>query len=547
MDRIIKLASRARTELERFIGWFNSSPRRGFVWLAIASTLAVVVNTLYVFVTESLHGDVVAQQLIISQWLNDVPADQAIIGPTNYLLKFPFYYLIEGWLSWVSPFVRLIGTALLFNVIGWLLILIFTFKVANVFQASKSQKVILGWILLFISLISASVFWLSYPNSRNIEIGLIIVALFWIMSIFINKQNRLFSAAACSIFLGVIFTNDQYAIFAIGLPVGLFFVWKMILAFKKSDTAGKISALYAGGTIGGGTAIYLLLIKLINLLTPVHLVSKDSQPSPSITQLWENTIAVLDGVAKTLGVYTSNLPNPRFLLFYIANFLIFCYLVYVMLKRRNRPVGVLSASIFLWISIVIIAVAILTSLVAQRYMIIVPFMLGLYVALTLKPSRKVINLLAFMVIVSGMALILATLPATVRGVKNQRWHEINSETYSIINTAEEHSITKGYVSLLYAQTVSYMSDRKVTALPLSCNFSKDGTKVHAYVQSWLIERATISAKANKAFVYVSENGACDGAIEKDQLIKQIGSPDFINKDTPGGTMLIYDHDIRSKL
>ena len=122
--------------------------------------------TIVRFFIKSSNFDLVGQQVLARQWMQGFHSG-AIVGPTNHILKIIFIYIPMNLLPG-SARIKLIIMTLLINVITYILLILILEKLWLEFypKISKSFYIVALWM----ALIAGSMYWISFSNSRNIEI-----------------------------------------------------------------------------------------------------------------------------------------------------------------------------------------------------------------------------------------------------------------------------------------------------------------------------------------------------------------------------------------
>ncbi|MEI7675029.1 MAG: hypothetical protein WCI60_04825, partial [bacterium] len=151
----------------------------------ILGSLFISLWTLARFFLKTPTFDLVGQQNLAYQWSKGFHA-YSVIGPTNYIWKMFLLYMplnaVPG-----SPKVKLIILTVLINIIVFVSIYIILKKLLRLFMPTIG----LGYYLaiFWFALISGSVYWIQFTNSRNLELvgGLLLV---YLIIRNIKKENK---------------------------------------------------------------------------------------------------------------------------------------------------------------------------------------------------------------------------------------------------------------------------------------------------------------------------------------------------------------------
>lgn len=213
--------------------------------------LFVTVWTLLRFTTHPGIYDLITQQLVARQWAlgNFNPIT---LGTTHYVLKTIFLYipmeLMPG-----SPRLKLIILTLLVNFASFIIIAVLLRKILKEFKVELS---FVPAAVLWLAMIAGSAFWISFTNSRNLEVAGGLYLVYCTLVSYKYKHPKQFVYMA--LFSGLLFFADTLQIYMTALPL----VAYVYLAQRKQFY--KIVATFCAGFILS-KALFWLTSQLLNV------------------------------------------------------------------------------------------------------------------------------------------------------------------------------------------------------------------------------------------------------------------------------------------
>jgi hypothetical protein len=226
--------------------------RVNFNYLAYGFTgFFVTLWTLLRFYNRPSIYDLVTQQLVAREWLHG-NFNPITLGKTHYLFKTIFLYIPAEILPG-SPKIKLILLTIGINLVTFALIAVLLKKILNEF---KIQTKYLSVAMLWLSTIAGSVFWISFANSRNLEIvgGMYILYL----GLLILKKHSNLLLLWLSMFSGMLFFADTLQIYMTALPL-------IIYAFITNRKRSYIIGAAFLGAIAMSKYLFLLASHFLHL------------------------------------------------------------------------------------------------------------------------------------------------------------------------------------------------------------------------------------------------------------------------------------------
>ena len=199
----------------------NLKPRASSLWssqwLSIATgSLIVSIWTLIRFFNHSPNFDQVGQQVLAHQWLHGLHSG-SVIGPTNYVLKMLFLYIPLDLVPLPAQF-KLIFMTLLVNIATFVLLSYILQSLFREFNFKPKNSFYLP--LVYLALISGSVYWISFSNSRNLEV---VGGVFLIYRYIRTQANpSMLNYSLLIVLGGLLFFADPLQIYMTLLPAIIF-------------------------------------------------------------------------------------------------------------------------------------------------------------------------------------------------------------------------------------------------------------------------------------------------------------------------------------
>lgn len=515
----------------------------------IVGVVIITVNTLWIFLTRPLHGDMVAQQLAVQQWLHGVPMEGLMVGPTNYIIKLPFYVLIEGLFGWLSPFMRLVATSLFMTIGGWVFSLWITRRIIHTY-VSKDKIVLMFVSLLFIlvAIGSSGIYLLNFPNSRNIEVALMLAAIY----LYIRASERARSKwdyILLFIVTFLIYINDKYALYVVGGAAAVYLAARIIMDWYRRKPGLNLPACYTLTVVVLTLIAHALATPLITAVTPIDITW--SPPAEvkvlSVEEVGERVTGLSMAIVQNLGMpIIGKELNLRLYPYLVTLVLVLYLLILFITGRKSRYWDDHLMHFLVTVMAVSLALPLASGLTQPRYIIIFPFVLIIFATILFNNvvtnrAKYHIKFLSVGTLLGAILFAFLYIPMVHLAIEKENWRIANREIYQLIRIANENEIEKAYMTMQHAQPVTYLNPDGLLALPLSC---EDDASLG--VNDVLIERSTIQTASPNSMVYIGPKKI--SCLSREQVVKQIKlAPVKTVLTSSGGTVFIYDKDIKQYL
>lgn len=257
-------------------------------WLGAA---ILSVWTILRHITNGINMDVTGQIGLVGQWMHGLSGG-AELGPTNYVVKMPLYYVMNH-LTFISPRPRLLLLALICNLLAYWLIYWLGKKLLK--QAGIKDSGLWRLAIMWLGLLAGRVFWVDYANSRNLEIagGLAVVVLFLMLLTRLSWQKII----GLTLLAGLVFFADPLEMYILLPPL---LVYGGVVAYKHRAKA----PLLAAAALLAGMPIAKVLKLLSTWLLPIHYAQL---PRIQVEASWATCKQIVSGVTtSTLRLFDIN-------------------------------------------------------------------------------------------------------------------------------------------------------------------------------------------------------------------------------------------------
>jgi len=502
----------------------------------LSGSLIVILWTVLRHITNGVNFDIVGQIGLADQWARG-QSGGAQVGSTNYLLKMPFYWIVNH-LGILSPHAKLLVLALLFNLLTWLLLFVLFVKILELLDVQARSWLYLS--LVWLATISGRTYWLDYANSRNLEtVGGI---LFLYLSIKFMKSRSRRDAGWLVLVGSVVFFADPLQFFVIATPVCLYAAGDWLV--RRTRDSFRLAA-YLIGLTGLSYAGSKLLFWLTSLLLPVSYLAV---PRPTITftgqTVWLSMRETGLSTLKNFDAYFFKLPLTPNSIREFLNALVLATIIVLFIKLlANKSLRVSPRGLLLSIILVNYVVYAGSGQALQwetsRYLVMVPLVSLLAVSIwgdVIAGNRKqILQLLwAGSIFISCLLLLGALIISWPKRYSNDAY----------IGTAlaymQQHNYKYAVSSRDLGIPGTYFAGGRVIILPVICSGN------HRLNSSNLFyDQAAFSGLSNyhsEIPVILQANDIISGDFhcKKVDVIAQFGSPKR-EEVVPGvGTAEIYD-------
>lgn len=211
-------------------------------------------------ITNGVNFDVVGQIGVAEQWARGMHSG-AEFGATNYVLKLPLYFIVNG-LDFLGPHAALLLLALLCNIATFVGIAVVIRRLLGLYNIRLTNWFYIG--MVWLASISERVFWLDYANSRNLEVVGGLFVLYFGLKLY--KQPSLRGILLLSAIGGVAFFADQLQLYVIG---GGLIIGALLLALIARAKVQLIKLAHVVVGIIGAAIIAKLLLLIVTKIVPI--------------------------------------------------------------------------------------------------------------------------------------------------------------------------------------------------------------------------------------------------------------------------------------
>jgi len=450
--------------LKTLSGLADLLSRRARTVSFVGGLLMVTLWTVYRHISNGINFDVVGQIGLAQQWANGMISGSQI-GITNYVLKMPIYFAINGF-GVFSPMGRLLFLALVFNIVTFAILFVIYEKIIKLNNIRKLEWFYLAFFWL--ATIAGDVFWVDYANSRNLEIagGLLIVYL-WLKFVDKRKWQLLVYLLLAST---VTFFADSLMFYVIGLGLVLY---SIILLMRERTKRQVVLALSTTAVVA---LSYLLSRQIFIVIEKFYKVTFYSTPYNKPELSGNYVLKTFEGLARnTLDIFGANfLQHPYSLnsLRQLFNAVVLVILVFLFIKLRTNISKKLSAKLALVLIAVNYIIYVLSGQVQEwatsRYLILVPIFIVLIIGIAgnginkklakqVKKAWLVILLINTIFIIGGLAI---------------HWpsrHSKDGHILSVINFMQSQHYSYAISDRGTGISASYISGGNIVVLPFGCS------------------------------------------------------------------------------
>jgi hypothetical protein len=504
-------------------------------YLLIALFLAVCVTTVTLI---GLHrfpynSDDVAEQTILQYWRTYGIKD-TWLPPDPWIFKFPIYALIDKIFPEHSRRTILIGslamnTLLVFFVSAFIAFLVKLQRREKNTQLSVSRKLLIAVLPAYMmSLSMGFVISLRIPNTRNLEIGLMLVVLTYVIWLLYDQHRRpdyfnkkaLALLVPVSVFAGLLYYSDPYFLVYGNITIAtiLFFKilslkdFKMMKSYVLSRSFGIYVALVAASTAG------YFFFKSVFAHIGLH-VYKIPLEIPGLSNLGKRLLGGFKGLSLLFNVDISSFglnfsTAVGFINAGVAVSLVILVCRTLRVRGDDRSLKqILLRSLSLQIPIIFLLYTLTqesTGVSTVRYLVLLPIFLLASVSLSLTVNRRINASLVNIVFVSVILAIVVNVINLKINEKQTIKHFVNYSNINkgtnpyakqndverlLIEALDQRELVKGYSSYWNAIISTYLTNGKVEILPILC--SSKNTVEPFY---WVVQDKPFIQHSEKSFV-----------------------------------------------
>jgi len=412
----------------------------------------VGVWTLIRFFNQGPNFDQVGQQVLAHQWLHGLHSG-SVIGPTNYVLKMLLFYIPLDLTSLPAQF-KLVFMTLLVNIATFVLLVYGLRLLYSEFNLKLKNSFYLP--LVYLALISGSVYWISFSNSRNLEVATGVFLIYF----YIRTQTHpsRFYYGLLIILGSLLFFADPLQIYMTLLPVIMFIGLRAAAKWDRQQLATLL------GLISCAAISILLAHSLAAVVRDIWNVSFiDTKQSVIFS-----STSLKNSIEQMARLYGGGFEGGRLReaidLLVVAGGIVGAG-YYAWRKPKSRWPLLLAATVWT----VDLGVYIISGQAQQtdtnRYLIMtVPmFILALTVILYYLPKRIRVYVVAFVLLLNT-----ATLAVGFARAWNPHFSHNNHDRAAIAYFTD-YKYAYGYASIGTALSSDYLSNWHVNLLPLGCD------------------------------------------------------------------------------
>ncbi len=432
-----------------------------------ASLFIVTGWTVFRHITNGINFDVVGQIGLAQQWSEGMVAGSQL-GVTNYVLKMPIYFLVNG-AGLLSPMGRLMVLALLFNILTFSFLFIIYEKILKLYNIRRRSWFYLSFAWL--ATIAGDVFWVDYANSRNLEVvGGLLLFFFWLKYI---KKQSLQLLVLLLLTSSVVFFADNLMFYVCGLGVCIYATTNFLFQRNKHNLNILLSSTAV--TLLGYTLSKVISKIVSGLFSITFYSAPHNAPDWSIAYLVNN---VRQLASNTLDIFGANFlhqpigPNNfRQTLNAFVLGAIIMFAAKLIKGIKNRAAIKLAITIIAVNFLVYLASGQVNQWATSRYLIMVPLMMVVIVGLGGNNIKKKLSkrlMTAWFIVIAINAVFV--IGALVTNLPSR--YQKDTGLYSLVSFMESQHYKFAISSRQNGVVATYLSDQKIKVLPFGCTDGK---------------------------------------------------------------------------
>lgn len=502
-------------------------------WLAISlGSILVSAWTLLRFWLQPVIFDAVGQQVLAHQWLQGFHSG-AVTGPTNYIVKILLLYMPADLLPG-NPYIKLVAMTILLNVVTYVAIFLGIEWIAKRFSITSGKPVWL--VMLWMAVVSGSVFWIGFANSRNIEVAGGVWLLITGLRVTTRSPARITWLPTLAL-SSILFFADPLQLYMAAIPAALFMTAELWLTSAAARNPAR--PLIWAAVVMLGYAVSRVLTFVTVQIWHVHFF-----PIATHVQLGALPKQTILATRQLLELYSGSADLGR--VFLCLNPVLFVIFLAACIWAVLTKPG--SRRLFLWAGIIVtvdLGVYVLSGSTGQatnsRYLIMTLPAVAVSFAGALWYSQRWIKAglygLMSAACVIGVCLIAFNL------VRNYQPGLSRNHHYAVVDSfIASGQYPYGYASMNAALPVTYLYNDNAKLLPLSCQ--ADG---RLSLSSLFFDRAYMGSilqmPARDVPVILDEGGVITNVpavCSKSDVTNQLGLPEQMVKLSDGSEALIYN-------
>lgn len=523
-------------------------------FLVLLVSLILIITNIYIAQqTRPYTSDDVSWQNILATWtpFNGHIADMGV--KDNFIINMPLLAFF-GW--FLHP-----GRTLLFIEASVFAIVNFVlFFIAGLYFLRKC-KVEVSFVTLmpFIWLASFGYnFALLYMNTnwRDFEIGLSFIYFMLAIKLYYGELNPFKSWTSKLVTVcvggltGILIYSDPYFLYLTVLPVALMFIALYVL---KKTSKEKV-LLVLGGLVFGVVIDRVLksLMARVGLFTP-HGTAVSLIPIGHLVHETADSLSELSTIfgANISGDRLISLPVIAALLNLVLVFAVMIWAIaFVVTHYRgrvraatNRPGPLVLLAAFFGALFVLVFVAnVLNAQDDYRYFVLSIYLIGIMTALCIGTLKKRGTFFFVLIwLTSCINIATSVFAYTPLQKSDSASNYANVANYQLIQTMHQYGLSKGYTNYWDGNINTYLSNGKISFLPVTC---AGGTVTQPLYL--LVDTNLFNQPANRSFYIVNQSQTTPPTCPEPQVESQFGKPVQI-LSVSGEDVLIYNYDIGIKM
>jgi len=542
---------------------FLIKPRLGTVLFLIAGVAIILLGVYNDIVRGNFHGDAFAQQVFVESWIRGDAISFARTG-TNYAIKMPFYALM--FFTGLPPLVRHVITICIFNVLGWVLIYVFTLKNIKLIcgEISDTAQKLVRFFMLFSATLFGVMFWNIYPNSRQIEVGLALAVIYMFIKVFSEKQRT----SWLKIFLGCFFTglllfSDSYVAMVVLGGFGLFALMKAIVLLatnrRKIEDWRPLGRLAI--TMLASFVFYRAISYIMIRLTPFS--PGNSGTGLTFVEAREFFVRIADSIPAIMtqfgldvnAISTDEYSRTLFIfasLFWLTMCAVIVKSIVEIRKEKTKVLTSDQVAVIATLALVALLAPLFSEMVVPRYYILLPFLALILMASAVSKKATPIMKYVLVPVIAAVLIFSSTRAITATGyLRSEGWpvNEATQVVYDIVEVAQRNDLRKGYASLLLAQPATFMSEGFTQVNSLWC-YNQDSESVRFVYSYSLIDKGAIyNLQVDRSFLVMNPEDDLTVArgCSHDLMLEQIGAPVESIELHRGFVLHVFDFDITESI
>lgn len=496
----------------------------------ILGSLFISLWTLARFFLKTPTFDLVGQQNLAYQWSKGFHA-YSVIGPTNYIWKMFLLYMplnaIPG-----SPKVKLMILTVLINIIVFVSIYVILKKLLRLFMPTIG----LGYYLaiFWFALISGSVYWIQFTNSRNLELvgGLLLV---YLIIRNIKKENKP-RYAILILLSSLLFFADPLQLYMSAVP-GLAYLGLFTYKNKKSDFVRYVFIVLS---VVVGLGLSKIIIALVSKSTGAVLIAVTTHTNGynTIQTVIHGTVPALKQMGRLyVGGHELGWLIEGMNLVMVAGVLL-VGLYYFLGKKINKQLVYMCLSF--WLLGIFFYIVSGQSLQTQtsRYLIVTVPIFIVYLTAVMTVDSKLRRYL----IAGLIALIFIDMFGVIKVFDTSTDQASSSDAHvqSAISFMKDNGYKYGYSSADLALPADYFSNQSITLLPLTCGGQNNLAQSYLFFDKSFYQHAQL--KMNGLIPVIIDGSTINNypnSCGLDSAYKIFGTRPSMTHLSDGSLVLIY--------